>query len=397
MNDQELEALLDDIESDRVERKESNSSPEKIRETICAFANDLPDHNQPSVLFIGVDDSAKPTGLAITDQLLTQLGAIRSEGDILPAPSMDVQKRRAKDRDVAVVIVHASAAPPVRYKGRICIRSGPRRGIANADDERRLNEKRRFRDIPFDARPLAEAKLGELDEVMFRRTYLPQAIDRDVLEANERNYEEQLLSVRFAHPGPPVCPTVLGILTVGRTPTDWVPGAYVQFLRIDGAELTDPIRNQREIRGPLPELLNAIDGTLKNNIETSADITGADKEARIADYPLPALQQIARNAVLHRSYESTHAPARIYWFNDRVEIHSPGGPFGVVTKDNFGEPGQTDYRNPNVAAVMKDLGFVQRFGAGIVIAQKAMEENGNPRVEFEVVASAVAAILRRRL
>src|SRR5438045_5976045 len=40
MNDQELLQLLHDIESDRVERKESLSDPDRAREAICAFAND---------------------------------------------------------------------------------------------------------------------------------------------------------------------------------------------------------------------------------------------------------------------------------------------------------------------------------------------------------------------
>ncbi len=50
----ELESLLGDLESDRVERKESVSDNNKIRQAICAFANDLPDHQQPGVVFIGV-------------------------------------------------------------------------------------------------------------------------------------------------------------------------------------------------------------------------------------------------------------------------------------------------------------------------------------------------------
>ena len=43
MRDEALTALLDDIESDRVERKESVADGDKIRQAICAFANDLPD------------------------------------------------------------------------------------------------------------------------------------------------------------------------------------------------------------------------------------------------------------------------------------------------------------------------------------------------------------------
>ena len=49
MNDVELEQLLDDIESDRAERKESSATDgDRIRQAICAFANDLPGHDKPS-------------------------------------------------------------------------------------------------------------------------------------------------------------------------------------------------------------------------------------------------------------------------------------------------------------------------------------------------------------
>ena len=71
-SDRELEAMMADLESDLVERKESlrGDSAARIREAVCAFANDLPDHRRPGVVFVGADDAGDPTGLDITDQLL---------------------------------------------------------------------------------------------------------------------------------------------------------------------------------------------------------------------------------------------------------------------------------------------------------------------------------------
>ena len=62
LTDDELLTLLDDIESDRVERKESfkGESPDKVRQAVCAFANDLPGHGKPGVIFIGVKDKDGP-------------------------------------------------------------------------------------------------------------------------------------------------------------------------------------------------------------------------------------------------------------------------------------------------------------------------------------------------
>ena len=67
-----------------------------------------------------------------------------------------------------------------------------------------------------------------------------------------------------------------------------------------------------------------------------------------------------------------------------------------MTKANFGQPQVTDYRNPHIAEALKNLGFVQKFGVGIVLAQKAMRENGNPEIEFKVTDWNVLAVLRRR-
>lgn len=396
MTDSELEALLGDLESDRVERKESPSDGDKIRQAICAFANDLPGHGKPGVLFIGVNDTGEAVAIDVTDRMLQNLASMRGDGNILPCPSIDVQKRRLKGHDVAIVIVHPSDSTPVRFKGVVWIRSGPRRGIASPEDERRLNEKRRFHDLPADIRPIMSAELDAIDELLFRRTYLPSAVAPEIIERNERSFEHQLAALKFAHPGPPVRPTLLGILAVGKMPTDWVPGAYVQFLRIDGTALGEPVRNQKEVRGPLPDLLNELEDLIKNNVQSSPDFTSGPVEVRTPDYPIVALQQIVRNAILHRSYENTNAPVRLFWFNDRVEVQNPGGPYGLVTKQNFGMPGAYDYRNPNLGAVMKELGYVQRFGYGIALARAEMAKNGNPPPEFQVEDSYVGVILRRR-
>ena len=87
---------------------------------------------------------------------------------------------------------------------------------------------------------------------------------------------------------------------------------------------------------------------------------------------------------------------RLTWFNDRIEIQNPGGPFGQVTRQNFGQPGITDYRNPYLAEAMKTLGYVQRFGIGIALARRELQKNSNPPLVFDVQDAHVLAIVRRR-
>ena len=396
-SDQELEALLDDTESDRVERKESfkGDTPKKARQAICAFSNDLPNYNQAGILFIGAKDNGDPSCIEITDQLLLSLADIKSDGNILPLPVLTVEKRVLKGAEMAVVTVMPSDMPPVKFEGRIWVRTGPRRSLANEQDERILNEKRRYKNLPFDIYPIPTAQLSDLSQMIFESEYLPAAFASDILEANNRTYEERLASCKMiVSPDDPV-PTVLGLLALGKSPQDFLRGAYIQFLRIDGTELADPVIDEEVIGGALVELLRRTEEKLKSHNRTAVDITSASTHQKKIFYPSAAIQQILYNAVLHRTYESTYAPVRVYWFNDRIEINSPGGPYGNVTADNFGTPGITDYRNPNISDVLRTFGYIQAFGRGIAVARKAMLENGNPDLEFETSQSAVACILRR--
>lgn len=181
---------------------------------------------------------------------------------------------------------------------------------------------------------------------------------------------------------------------LGKNPRNILPGAYVQFLRIDGVELSDPIVDEELIEGDLNKVVQRIDDKLIAHNRVQVDFTSGPVEKRTYQYPLGALQQLARNAVMHRTYENTNAPVRLYWFTNRIEILSPGGAFGAVNSDNFGEPGLADYRNPHLADAMKVLGFVQRFGVGIQTAQRELTENGNPPVQFNVDQNWVRCVVK---
>ena len=117
-SDDELAAMMADMESDLVERKESlrGDAPAKIRQAVCAFANDLPDHGRPGVVFVGACDDDRPTGSDVTDGLLLQLADIKTDGNILPPPSMTVEARMLAGARVAVVTAWPSDSPPVGYK-----------------------------------------------------------------------------------------------------------------------------------------------------------------------------------------------------------------------------------------------------------------------------------------
>ena len=124
LTDIQLTALLGDLESDRVERKEAwaGSAPEKVREAVCAFANDLPNHQQPGVIFIGACDDGTPAATPITDQLLLTLADIKTDGRIGPPPTRTVEKvlnlvqRFGVGISIAQSSLRANGNPPATFQ-----------------------------------------------------------------------------------------------------------------------------------------------------------------------------------------------------------------------------------------------------------------------------------------
>lgn len=378
------------LESDQVERKRSASDRNNIRRNICALANNLPGHPGPGVILIGVEDDGSCAGITITDRFLRDLAGMRDDGNIIPLPSLTVQRRLLGDCEVAVLFVDPSWNPPVRYRGRVWIKVGPTTRQATPQEERRLAERRRAGDLPFDSRPALEATIANLDLNFVSEQYLPGAVAPEVLDQNQRTLEEQLRSLRLLHGDHPTWGALLGL---SKEPLGWLPGAYVQMLRIDGVAITDPIPASHRLVGRLEDVLRKMIELLQLNIKTRVGFATDLREKRRPDYPLIALQQLALNAVMHRTYEGTNTPVRIHWYNDRVELTSPGGLYGQVTAENFGT-GATDYRNPLLAEIMHNMGFAQRFGLGLPLAKQALARNGNPPPEFNLTSSHVTVTVR---
>lgn len=234
---------------------------------------------------------------------------------------------------------------------------------------------------------------AHLNLTRFRNEYLPVAVSPEALAENRRNEIEQMKALRLATQEG--IPTVTAILVLGNRSRDWFPGAYIQFARYNGGGVTAPIVDQTELNGTLSGQLRELDDLLKRHVSISLDTSGQPHVEK-PDYPMAALQELVRNAVIHRNYENSNAPVRINWFSDYVQIISPGSVYGAVTKQNFGTPAATDYRNPSVAEAMKNQGFMERFGMGIAKAREALKENGNPPPEFDVQDTFVFVILKKR-
>lgn len=392
MTEPELYALIAEHEADRTEITVSTTNTDKFAEAVCAFANDLPNHGKPGHLIIGIRDNGQFDGISVSDELLRNLGALREAGNIQPLPAIIVEKIVTKDGEVAVVTVQPALLPPVRYRGRICIRNGPRRAYATEHEERILIERRVSHAKTFDAQPCLGSQLQDLSQPLFLIDYRQQALAPEVIAENNRSVEHQLASLRFFDL-PHGCPTHGGIILFGLDTRAWLPGAYIQFLRVGGDSLDADILNDQTLYGDLFTVLRELDALVDAQLTQFPVPDSMLRERSVESYPRIAVRELLMNAVMHRDYAAT-APLRITWLENRLEIQSPGGLYGEASPENF--PRQTSYRNPVVAEALKALGYVNRYGRGVLRANAALDRNGSPPAEFQFDAGYVLATLRRR-
>lgn len=373
---EELAELLPVLEEDRIEKTISVNDANKFGEAICAFANDLANHNLPGYLIIGVHDDGRKAGMTITEQNLQTLLAFRTDGRIVPPPSMVVSKFDFPDGELAVVEVQPHFLPPVRYNGRVCVRAGIRKGYASEADERILTEKRTAFARSFDVLPCKGSTLNDISIDLFKFLYLPSAIAADILAENGRDLKEQLASLKF-YDLKEDCPTYAGILMFGTNPRFFIPGAAVQYVRFKGEDEASDFDYEHRFEGDLTTQMGQMEEFIRANIVKMVlpELGGN----YVYDYPPIAVKELLFNAVIHKDYQS-NAPIRFYEFSDRIEISNAGGLYGKANPENF--PNENDYRNPAISEAVKNLGYVNQFNVGVKRAKAALAKNGSPEPEF---------------
>ena len=377
----QIKELLGDIENERVERTTSTKDTDKFAKAVCAFANDITNKKLPGFLMIGADDKiGKLSGLKVTDELLRNLAGLRADGNIQPKPALMVEKVSFPEGDVAVVEVQPSKNTPVKYKGTTYVRIGPRKSEANEEEDRILREKSEVKSPTYDTTPCLHSTIDDLDLDLFKAEYLPKFVDADILKEDKRDIKQQLASLKLFDMTQD-CPTVAGILLVGKDPAHILFGAYIQYVEFAGKRITSRVVNERQFSGNIITLLKEIDYFIKYTIQKQRPVfvTVLREEMRI-NYPYEAIRELAMNLVMHRNYQ-TNAPAKFYEYSDRIEMDNPGSLYGKVQPENF--PNTNDYRNPVIAEAMKVLGYVNRFNRGVNMVQEILEENRNGNAIFD--------------
>ena len=383
MTEAELRTLLTAFESEHIERTRSFDNVDKMGQAICAFANDFSGNGEVGYLLLGVDDDGQISGRRIDDERWSALGGLKTDGNLLPPPSLSMEKIPLAEGDVIVIKVFPSAYPPIRYNGDVWIRVGPRKCKAREDDIRILTERRARFGARDEELPCERAKMGDLDVELFSAFYLPRAIDAQVIDEDDRTVIEQMAALRF-YSSDKNCPTNLGVLLFGRHPERFIPSAYVQYVKFAGADNAGDVLQESVFRGPLIKVVQDLDVFVKTGPASSRPVIAtAMREDPVSRYSAWALREFLMNAIIHRDYFLGNAPIKFYEYDaTRIEISNPGGLYGRAKPDNF--PFVNDYRNPLLAEAMKVLGVVNKYNRGVTKAKRELEKNGNPPAKFDV-------------
>ena len=182
----------------------------------------------------------------------------------------------------------------------------------------------------------------------------------------KRNNEITLSAVLLFSPYPQAYFPQLSIVAIA------VPGKEIGETGEEGERFSD---NQR-IEGNIPEMLDGAINFVKRNMRSKTIIdpeTGKRKDK--TDYPLTAVREAIINALVHRDY-SIHTegmPIQIIIYEERMEIHNPGGLYGRITVDQLGKI-QPDTRNPVLASALEVLGITENRYSGIPTIKRELEE-----------------------
>ena len=96
------------------------------------------------------------------------------------------------------------------------------------------------------------------------------------------------------------------------------------------------------------------------------------------------LREAVINAVVHRDYSKRGESVRVFFYPDRVEVHSPGVLLPGITVEQMerGEV-QSKLRNPVLAGLLKDIpGYMERLGSGIRFMLDETARLGLPSPSF---------------
>lgn len=184
---------------------------------------------------------------------------------------------------------------------------------------------------------------------------------------------------------------VSGALLFAKNPSFRLPVFIVKAISYPGSEI-DEARyiDSQDISGKIADLFQRSMSFVLGNIRHKQGEQGINAPG-IPEIPRIVLEELIANALIHRDY-FVSAPVRIFVFEDRITIISPGHLPNNLTIGNI-KSGNSNIRNPILASYATRILPYRGLGSGIIRALKAW-----PNIEFQDdhEGNQFSAIIRRQ-
>jgi ATP-dependent DNA helicase RecG len=381
LGEEELRKMLEGGETETVEFKIKPPRAGELAERICGMANT----RSGGIILFGVEDrTGRPVGIEQPGDAIDQI--LRAARLMKPSALLQPPGPSVCTVDGAQLV--AVQVPP--NNGTLYQASGvfwKRQGthtipMSSEEVEAHLNT---YGSTHWETMPCGRASLDDINYDLVER-YLSYRAERSRRSLRYTSREDLLVGLECAVLDPrtgQLLPTNAGMLMFGYDPQMFVPQSEVVCIRYGDALGVGGYVDRKNFTGNIPELIDRTAEFITLHTRVGARISGFRRED-LSEFPLEALREAVVNAVVHRDYSKAGESVRVFYYADRVEIHSPGLLLPGITPDDLAYmrvPSRP--RNPVLAGFLRDVpGYMERIGSGIRLMINEMRHTGLPDPEF---------------
>jgi len=365
VNQQELLEIIKNGESSKIEFKREEVHPNSLAEEIVAFAN-----FEGGIILLGVDDSGELIGCSRDniDEFIVNVCRNNVRPSIIPM----IEKNVVHGRKIVIVTVPRGDTAYSTSKGRYFIRIGSTKQTPTQQELLRLFQKKNI--LQFDETPVIKSSLDSVD-ISKVNDYLARLGQSEVDEENKQGLVRELINLSImVEVDEKIFPSIGGILSFGKNPQKYFPSYNIVCGAYKGDDfLSDTIR-ENDLTGTLDELIEDAIAFLKLTLPQRQELERGVVRRNDYLYPIGAIREGIVNAVCHRDYTITGTAIRVFLFDDRLEIRSPGSLPNTLTLGNMLFRQFT--RNQMIASFLTGYGYMERRGKGMLRMLKLCEVNG---------------------
>lgn len=355
-----------------------------LADELAAMAN-----TTDSVMILGVDDKTKDI-LGIPIHLLDTVEDYVREicNDSIKPPvlirtfKMELPDAAGQIRTILKIEIPRSLFVHQSPGGYFYRQGSSKRQMAPDFLARLFQQRSQARLIRFGEQPVPETGITDLYEPLWHRfTTQSKESYEIVLQKRSLLTRDDTGTLRAS---------VAGILMCSQNPHEYLPNAYIEAVRYRGKLQDSNYQlDAQKIRGPLDQQINQAMAFLRRNQKVVAVKTPDRKER--PQFSERAVFEAVVNAVAHRDYSIHGSKIRLFIFDDRLEIYSPGALPNTVTVENIAMRQAT--RNELITSMLAEcpvaesdvnLGrthYMEKRGDGVlIILSESITLSGNTPV-----------------